>query len=187
MGNSTNLLLSSQILSALRKVHYPLVASVTLSYPNNAFKNKLEGFGHLIPRSENIRTLGSIWSSSLFPGRAPPDHTMIVSFIGGVRDPGIGVLSKEAIVEQVHKDIGKILLKDEAILPRTLGVKIWPKAIPQYEIGHGEILKSVDAIERVLPGVYLAGNYRTGVAFGDCVQYAKEAAFKISDDIKSSS
>lgn len=82
-----------------------------------------------------IRTLGTIWSSSLFPeGRAPPGYTVLTSFVGGAQDPEVTALTEEQLVAQVHGDTARALLHADAPLPKVLSVKMWTRAIPQYDM-----------------------------------------------------
>jgi len=165
----------------LNKISYPPVACVVLAYANEAFQDGppiRSGFGHLIPRAMKVRTLGTIWSSSLFPGRCPPGYSLLTSFIGGSQDTAIAGVNSQEIVNIVHSDLIKTtLLKKDAAAPRVLSVRMWPRAIPQYNKGHVELINKVQqACETKAPGLYLGGNYATGVAVGDCIAYGADIA-----------
>lgn len=166
-------------------IYHPPVAAVTVAYPKSSFKDvelangfgnlrDLPGFGSLNPRSEGVRTLGTLWSSSLFPGRCPPDYNLLLNYIGGSRDVELSTLSHEEIVAQVDKGCRQVLLNSDAPPPKVLGLKIWPTAIPQYEIGHLPLIAELEAAEAKLPGLWVCGNYRSGVAFPDCVTFGYE-------------
>lgn len=168
-------------------IYHPPVAAVTVAYPKSSFKDieldngfgnlqNLPGFGSLNPRSEGVRTLGTLWSSSLFPGRCPPDYNLLLNYIGGSRDVELSKLSHDEIIAEVDKGCRQVLLKDDAPAPKVLGLKLWPTAIPQYELGHLTLIDELEKAEAKLPGLWVCGNYRSGVAFPDCVTFGYDQA-----------
>ena len=171
-------------------IYYPPVAAVTVAYPKKSFKDvelpngfgnlqNLPGFGSLNPRTEGVRTLGTLWSSSLFPGRAPEGYNLLLNYIGGSRDVGLADLSDEEILAEVDKGCRQVLLQDSAPPAKLIGMKIWPTAIPQYELGHLPIMDELEKAESKLPGFWVCGNYRSGVAFPDCVTFGYEKAKEV--------
>lgn len=170
---------------AVRDIVYPTVWSVTLAYPKSAFKEPLRGFGNLIPRTMGIRTLGTIWSSCLFERRAPEGMELLLSYIGGARDDAIKGLSEEEVVKVVDGDIKTILMKEGSdVEPVVVGARRWERAIPQYNIGYAAIMQKVEKGLESCEGLFLGGNYTSGVAFGDCVQWGVDTAGKVGEFVK---
>uniref|UniRef100_A0A7S3ENC5 Protoporphyrinogen oxidase n=1 Tax=Rhodosorus marinus TaxID=101924 RepID=A0A7S3ENC5_9RHOD len=169
----------------LDEINYPCVYSVNLGYRKEAFKTPLKGFGNLIPRSMGITTLGTIWSSCLFPGRAPEGMELLLSYIGGAQNDKIAGQTADEVCAQVHNDVKNILLKDDPdIEPVVLGVRKWERAIPQANLGYKSILNDVEEAKDKFPGLFLGGNYVSGVAFGDCVLWGVETAEAVEKQLK---
>eukprot|EP00190_Bangiopsis_sp_CCMP1999_P005350 CAMPEP_0198728560 /NCGR_PEP_ID=MMETSP1475-20131203/9945_1 /TAXON_ID= ORGANISM="Unidentified sp., Strain CCMP1999" /NCGR_SAMPLE_ID=MMETSP1475 /ASSEMBLY_ACC=CAM_ASM_001111 /LENGTH=478 /DNA_ID=CAMNT_0044490959 /DNA_START=73 /DNA_END=1509 /DNA_ORIENTATION=+ len=177
--------LLGDVADRLNDIFYPCVYSVSLAYPKDAFREPLRGFGNLIPRSMGITTLGTIWSSCLFPGRAPEGMELLLSYIGGAQNKTIASQTSEEVANQVHEDIKKILLKqDTDVKPVVLGVRKWERAIPQANLGSKQILEDVMQKAADVPGLYLGGNYTSGVAFGDCILWGVETSKTIAQDAR---
>ncbi|PSP16006.1 MAG: protoporphyrinogen oxidase [Cyanobacteria bacterium QS_8_64_29] len=163
----------------LAAIPYPPVASVVLAYPQQALGGALRGFGNLNPRGQGIRTLGTIWSSALFAGRAPAGWEILTSFIGGATDPEIARLDEDRIVQAVHADLRQVLLA-RYVAPKVLAVRLWHRAIPQYAIGHQAQMQALEAELAELPGLFLCSNYLDGVSLGDCIRRGFERAHTVS-------
>ncbi|KAI8468570.1 MAG: flavin-containing amine oxidoreductase-domain containing protein [Monoraphidium minutum] len=178
---------------ALAGFDYPPVAAVTLAYPQTAVRDdrraadgSVPGFGQLHPRTQGVTTLGTIYSSSLFPGRCPEGEFLLLNYIGGATNRGVKEATNEQLAEQVDKDLRTMLLKPDAPKPRIVGVRVWPRAIPQFNVGH---LDQLEATKKAmagagLGGVLLGGNYVAGVALGRCVEFGYDFASQVADYVK---
>ncbi|CAM0881026.1 unnamed protein product [Alopecurus aequalis] len=181
--------LSSDAADGLSKFYYPPVAAVTVSYPTEAIRKEclidgeLQGFGQLHPRSQGVETLGTIYSSSLFPNRAPAGRVLLLNYIGGATNTGIVSKTESDLVEAVDRDLRKMLINPRAAEPLALGVRVWPQAIPQFLIGHlGRLDVAKSALARSgCSGLFLGGNYVAGVALGRCIEGAYDSASEVSD------
>ena len=167
--------------TSLQRIPYPPVSVVFFGYNQPPGGRKLDGFGFLVPRLENRRILGTIWNSSLFPGRAPELGAAFTTFVGGVRQPEVAFLDDSELSDLVRDELRDLL--GVTAVPAEIQVARWDRAIPQYGIGHGELMKELEAFEELRPGLHLSGNFRNGVSAPDCI----EQSYRLSRQISASS
>ena len=151
------------------KITYAPVHSVTLGFSREQVEHPVDGFGVLVPEVEPIRILGCLFPSSIFPGRSPENGVTLTVFIGGMRRPELTKLDDDDLMRVIRGDLRTLLgVTGDPAFTRT---HRWAKAIPQYEVGYGDILSYMDEIERGNPGFEYAGNYKTGISLDACIRY----------------
>jgi oxygen-dependent protoporphyrinogen oxidase len=161
----------------LKAIEYVSMAIVHLSLNLSDLPNNLYGFGVLIPRSEGIRVLGTIWNTSLFPKRSPKEKILLTNFIGGAYDNEAIKLTDTELSQIVGEELKKILgIKAQ---PTLVNIHRYQKAIPQYNIGHLSRLSIIESELKKQPNLYLTGNYLQGVSVGDCISRGKKLAINI--------
>ncbi len=170
--------LAPELTTLLAEIPYTTLATVPLAYRVSQVTRVLDGFGFLVPRGQGLRTLGSIWNSSLFANRAPEGFVLLNNFIGGETDREAMQLSDAELTTIVHQDLQTVLgITGE---PHRLPITRWQRAIPQYNLGHAARVATIEAVLARRPGLQLAGNYLHGVALGDCLKRGKEIADQVA-------
>jgi len=173
---------SAPLAKSLSSIAYAPVAVVAAGYHTRQTAHPMNGFGFLIPRAEKLRNLGTIWNSSLFPGRAPEGMMSITSFIGGATDTEIVEKPEAEIAAIVHAENSKIL----GIEGPPAASVVWkhPRALPQYNLGHGHVVEAIRKAERETSGLFFSGNYLEGPSLGKCVEQAFAAAESVSSKLQ---
>lgn len=159
---------------ALAAIAYPPVVVVHSAYHRGAVAHPLDGFGMLVPERENRRILGTLFSSTLFPGRAPAGSVLLTTFIGGARQPGLASLDEAEIAGIAEAENAGLL--GASARPAFVKVRRWMRAIPQYNLGHAARIGKLEQAERAVPGLFFCANYRGGVSIGDCIKSADRTA-----------
>lgn len=171
--------------SSLSQIHYPPVSSLVLGFRREDVAHPLDGFGMLVPEVEGFRILGTLFSSSLFPDRAPEGHVTLTNYIGGTRAPDLALLDTDGLVELTLRDLRAIL--GVTGRPTFVNHVQFRRAIPQYEVGYGRFKAAMDEIETRAPGFFLAGHYRDGVSLGDSIVSGHHVAERIENFVAAQS
>ncbi len=159
---------------ALQAIEYPAVTVVASAYRREDVDHRLDGFGFLAPRVEGRAVLGTLFSSSMFGGRAPEGQVLLTNFVGGRRNPELAVADDETILAKVAAEHRTLLGARAPALWHA--VTRWPRAIPQYELGHLARVAKVAEAEKAVPGLRFCANWRGGVSVGDCIANAHATA-----------
>jgi oxygen-dependent protoporphyrinogen oxidase len=172
----------ADLAKAIDGIAYNRIVVVALGYRIADIPRSLDGFGYLSPQRQRRDVLGVQWCSSIFPERAPPGLVLLRAMCGGWGRP-----------EMIDWDEGRLLRAVRVELRSAMGIEAapvfhhivrWPKAIPQYHLGHLERVAWIE--DRLVrhPGLFLTGNAYRGVALNDCVEQAGLLAERIARHLK---
>ena len=164
---------------SLDAIPYAPVAVVVSAYRRPDVGHPLDGFGFLAPAREQPRVLGTLFSSTMFEHRAPSETVVFTSFLGGRRDPALVAASDEELLQTVRTELERLVAARGT--PLFNEITRWPRAIPQYTIGHLQRIAQVERADRELPGLYFCANYRGGVSISDCITNGEAMAHTVSD------
>jgi protoporphyrinogen/coproporphyrinogen III oxidase len=165
----------------LNEIFYPPVAEVFLGHKTEEIQRMLDGFGFLVPDREKRKILGTIWSSSLFAGRAPEGYTALTTFIGGSRQPELTKKDDADLISMTTAELAALMgVRGRPVFNR---VSRWQRAIPQYHLGHLDRMDKLAQFEASHPGLFLTGNYRGGISVGDCIINSEKNAERIKQFI----
>ena len=168
--------------SAFSEIRYAPVASVVLGFRREDVAHACRGFGMLIPRIEGFKILGTIFSSALFPNRAPAGHVLLTSYVGGERNPELTGLNRDDLVRLTCVDLSILLgVKGAPVFQHTA---LYPRAIPQYNVGYGKFKQLLNDIESRARGLYFAGHFRDGISLGDSIVSGTAAAGRVENFLK---
>jgi oxygen-dependent protoporphyrinogen oxidase len=147
----------------------PLVR-VTAFYPDEETPQR--GRGILFPRGGDIRALGVLFSTNIFPNR---EGLYSESWIyGGSADRDAVHLSEDDLGALMDRD--RQLLCGRSVPPIARLVHRWRAALPHYDLQ----LESVRARGLGLPkGVFLVGNYVAGIGVPMLLEQAASVADRV--------
>lgn len=165
----------------LAAVRYAGVVVHALAFDAAAVPRPLDGFGYLVARGERVRSLGAVWTSTLFPDQAPTGTVQVRVLSGGRRDPTFLELDDAAALEAVRQ--GLRLTLGVTAPPRAVWAHRAPAAIPQYELGHAARMAEAQAELDTLGGLALAGDVVAGVAVPACLAHARELATRLASSL----
>ncbi len=172
---------SAKLLSSIRQdasillsgIRHASTAVATVAFRASAFHRPLSGNGFLVPADEDSDVTGCTYSSLKWAGRAPQETILIRAFMG--RDGGLNIdtLSDDEILTRAESSLRRLLDAHEA--PIMSRVDRWSNAMPQYELGHLELMDKIESQLEGLP-IQLAGTSYRGTGVPDCIRQGREAA-----------
>jgi oxygen-dependent protoporphyrinogen oxidase len=158
----------------LGAIPYASTGVVHLVYPEDTAEALPEATGFVVPRGRAPMTAATFVSRK-WPEAAFGTRAVVRCFVGAV--------GSEDVLDEVDEDIVEALCRHlAAFLPlperaASSSVTRWPRSMPQYEVGH---LERVRAIEASLPGgIFVTGNAYQGVGVADAVRSAWVTAERV--------
>lgn len=160
--------------TVLREIPYVSSSTVSLAFDAADVAGRQGGRGFVIPRVEGRGLTAVTWTSNKFAGRAPENVALLRAFVGRAGQEENAFLPENELIELVRRELASIT--GITAEPLTARVYRWPRAMPQYNIGHQDRLDRIDQHLLTIPQLGLAGSAYRGVGVPDCIRHARGQA-----------
>jgi oxygen-dependent protoporphyrinogen oxidase len=147
-----------ELAARLAVFHRAPAAIVYLGFPETAVPRAGDGFGFLVAQGEDLRVLGVVFESVVWPQRAPTGHVLLRCIFGGGRDPAAADLDDASLIAQATRDVTRVL--DATGSPVHASVVRWRRGVAQYAIGHRDHVRAAVTAARTHRIVLAGADYR---------------------------
>jgi len=158
----------AELATRLRAFRRAPTASVYLGVPDSAVPRASDGFGFLVGAGEDVRVLGCVFETTVWPDRAPAGQTLLRCILGGSRDPSAAALGEAELIALARHDLERVLGLSPDIQPTHASVVKWPRGIAQYAVGHRDLVRVASAAART-HRIALAGADYRGAGINDLI------------------
>lgn len=166
--------------SLLSRIPYASSAVAILAIKRNEIRPDAFCFGVVVPKMEHRDCLAISLSSEKYSGRCPDDTVLVRVFMGGAIRPEMLEKSDEQLLVIARNEVKELL--GASSLPRWQAMVRWNEAMPQYIVGHTQLVASVREALSSEPGLRVIGNALDGVGIPQCVKLARETAEQFARD-----
>ncbi len=169
--------IDATLAARLASIDHSGTAIVSLGYESDRIGHPLDGMGVVVPAVERSPILACSFSSRKYPHRAPDGKELLRVFVGGARRPELAEMDDDRLLPLVLDELSRLLhIRGEPCFCR---IAHWPATMPQYHVGHKELVAEIEAHAAALPNLQLAGNAYRGVGIPDCIHGGELAAERI--------
>jgi oxygen-dependent protoporphyrinogen oxidase len=178
-SRSSNMLgeLDSELAERLSRIEYASSAVVTLVFRRDQIGRPLDGFGAVVPTIENSPMIAASFLNVKFPHSVPADHAVIRVFCGGVLRPELVHRDDAWLIEMATLELAELI--DARGKPVETHVTRWVHSMPQYEVGHLQLVKEIEHRAATHHALQLCGSGYRGVGIPQCVQSGQGAAERL--------
>ena len=175
-------MVDGELASLIERIPHAGCSVAVLGVQRNQIKHPLDGFGFVVPAVEKRRIIAGSMASVKFPGRAPEGKVLLRVFVGGALQPELGELPEDEIRQLVQEELRELIgLSGE---PEFCEVVRWLGMMPQYHVGHLDLVARIEARAAAIPHFALAGNAFRGVGIPFCIHSGEQAAERVMRDVE---
>lgn len=174
-------LTDSALAADLASITHSGTAILSLGFHNEQIGHPMDGMGAVIPAVEHSPILAISFSSRKYTHRVPEGKSLLRAFVGGAKRPDLAALGDDELRPLVMGELARLLrITGE---PCFINIARWPNTMPQYHVGHKELVARIEERAAKLPGLQLAGNAYRGVGIPDCIHSGELAAERVVEGL----